>query len=552
LITKQILAVTVTILLLYLTLLVIVGNRKANHIRGVMHEREHLQERNRLLLAAMEMAPNGILVCNRDGKLLYANRRLAEMHGIRDPQLLIGRYAAELRGGRRNDHIYHEITAAVDEGGSWSGEYILNSDQESPTVVVRTMSGVTLDGYLYLVGIDRDVTEERVRATRLESAQRLESLGVLAGGIAHDFNNILTAIRGNTVLAQRNCRASNTAYLQRIEEGTERAADLCQQMLAYAGKGQSVIEPLNLSTLVDEISKLITISIDQRVTLNIKLAERLPPVEGDRSQLQQIILNLITNANEAIIEQPSWSEGSITVVTSLCEISAGELARSLCDTTLQPGECVALDVYDNGCGMDRQIVERMFEPFFTTKFTGRGLGMSAVLGIVQSHNGALLVESEPNEGSHFRLLLPPTEMPLVEPDLPEVVEQRPSPSALILIIDDEEVIREMVAELLQDVGLRTIVAEDGARGVELFRQHKVEVAAVLLDMTMPGMDGEVCFQELRAIRDDIPVVISSGYAEQDIYQTFGEDMLAGFLHKPFNPAKLQAMIQKIVIAGRPL
>ncbi|MDX8412778.1 MAG: response regulator [Mariprofundales bacterium] len=547
---KQVLEAMVALLLLYLSLLLVGVNKRNERLKQALNEKELLQERNRLLLAAMELAPNGILVCNHDGQVLYANRRLATLHNEEDSQVLIGRYAAELRGGERNDAFYHEIVTAIDDGRAWNGEYTLSADGEKPTIIARMMSGITLDGYGYMVGIDRDVTEEREQAAKLESVQRLESLGILAGGIAHDFNNILTAIRGNAMLAQRNCQPENARYLQRIQEGTARAADLCQQMLAYAGKETLVIEPLNLSTLVDDVSKLIAISIDARIRVSIDLAETLPPVEGDHTQIQQIILNLITNANEAITGQPSWTDGAIAISTSLCEVDDTVFSDALCGSDLQAGVFVALDVTDNGCGMNEATIQRIFEPFFTTKFTGRGLGMSAILGIVQSHHGALLLDSEPNQGSHFRLLLPPTEKPLVEPVPSATVEPSATLSGLVLIVDDEEVIREMATEVLEEIGLRTIMAENGQEGVELFRQHQSAIAVVLLDMTMPIMDGERCFHALRAIREDIPVVVASGYAEQDVFQVFGENNLAGFLHKPFNIETLQQTMQKIVTASQ--
>jgi len=547
---KQALEGMVALLLIYLSLLLVGVNQRNSRLKQALNEKKLLQERNRLLLAAMELAPNGILVCNHDGQVLYANRRLAKLHHEASSQALIGRYAAELRGGERHDAFYHEIITAIDDGRAWDGEYTLGADGEKPTIIARMMSGITLDGHGYLVGIDRDVTEEREQAAKLESAQRLESLGILAGGIAHDFNNILTAIRGNAMLAQRNCQPEEEIYLQRIQEGTARAADLCQQMLAYAGKEALVIEPLNLSTLVDDVSKLIAISIDTRIRVSIDLADTLPPIEGDHTQIQQIILNLITNANEAITGQSSWTDGAIAISTSLCEVDASALSDALCGSDLQAGVFVALDVTDNGCGMDAATIQHIFEPFFTTKFTGRGLGMSAIIGIVQSHHGALLLDSEPNKGSHFRLLLPPTDKPLVEPVTPATLEPSPTLSGTVLIVDDEAVIREMASEVLEEIGLHTIMAENGQEGVDLFRQHQSTIAVVLLDMTMPIMDGEHCFQALRAIREDIPVVVASGYAEQDVFQAFGENNLAGFLHKPFNIETLQQTMQKIVIASQ--
>jgi len=551
-VSKRILGVMVGILLLYLMLLLLGSHRKNLHLKRILDEKTVLQEDNRLLLAAMRRAPNGILVCNRDGKILYANERLAKMHGEDDSSALLGRYAAELRGGQPHDLFYQDIIACTDSGDSWHGDYTLETEEERVTIVSRTMSAIVLDGHSYLVGIDRDVTQERAQAAKLEAIQRLESLGVLAGGIAHDFNNILTAIRGNAMLAKKNSSEASATHLQRIEEGTQKAAGLCQQMLAYAGKGEFVVEALDLSDLVADVSQLIAVSIDKNIELRVQLTQELPPVKGDPAQLQQIVLNLITNANEAINGQSSWSSGVITITTSERNVDDAILSHAVGGAEIKAGTFVALEVTDNGCGIDDATKQRMFEPFFTTKFTGRGLGMSAILGIVQSHHGALLLESEPGEGTRFCLLLPPTDE-AIPPKEDAINLQENSPlSGMVLIIDDEEVIREMAEEVLEEVGLRTLSAENGERGIELFRHHQSEIDAVLLDMTMPVMDGEACFKALRAIQDDLPVVVASGYAERDVIQAFGEGALAGFLQKPFDPERLQQTMQKIVIAGHRL
>ncbi len=547
---KRILAGMVIALLLYLVVLLIASGKRNAFLQGVLDERSALQEDNRLLLAAMHSAPNGMLVCDREGRVLYANDALADIHGEDDPQRLVGRYAAELRGGEKDDSLYKEMMAAIERGDEWHGDYTLE-DEKGRSTIFRTMSGISLDGHDYLVGIDRDVTDERARAAKLEAIQRLESLGVLAGGIAHDFNNILTAIQGNVVLAMRNCDEKVAQYLRRVEEGARRAADLCQQMLAYAGKGQFIVEPLDLSELVRGLSQLISVSIDKRITLVEELAPDLPPVEGDRAQLQQIVLNLITNASEAITGQEQFTDGKITVTTCCMDVDAAELEGAVCGSGIEPGRFVVLEVRDNGCGMDEATRQRLFEPFFTTKFTGRGLGMSAILGIVQGHNGALLLESEAGKGSCFRILFPPTDKPVptgsYTPDGDSVADDH---GGTVLVIDDEAVIREIAEEVLQDCGLETFSAEDGVAGVALFREHRDEIDAVLLDMTMPNMDGEQCFRALREIRPDLPVVVASGYSEQDVVQAFGEGNLAGFIHKPFDPEHLQRMMVQTVRAGR--
>ncbi|RMH51594.1 MAG: PAS domain-containing sensor histidine kinase [Zetaproteobacteria bacterium] len=551
-ISKRVLIAMVVALLIYLVVLLVAAARRNRFLQGVLDERSALQEGKRLLLAAMGSAPDGILVCDRDGRVRYANDALAAMHGVADPEELVGRSAAELRGGTPGDPLYREMRATVAQGREWQGDYRLVSADGEERVIARTMSCVSLDGHDYLVGIDRDVTEERARAERLAATQRLESLGVLAGGIAHDFNNILAAIQGNLALALRHADEDGAGYIRRAVQGAERAADLCRQMLAYAGKGRFVVEPVDLSALVGGLSELLAVSIDKRIDFVQSLADDLPAIEGDRAQLQQVVLNLITNASEAITggAQPR-EEGRITIATRVEEVDAERLSQAVTGSDLPPGRYVVLEVADNGCGMDEETRKRIFEPFFTTKFTGRGLGMSAIRGIVQGHHGALLLESAPGEGSTFTILFPPSEREAV-PEEPVGDEVQPEEAAggTVLIIDDEEVVREVAAELLGECGITTICAADGVEGVASFRAHGDRIDAVLLDMTMPNMDGSECFRQLRAIRDDVPVVVTSGYSEEEVLRSFEEGALADFVHKPFDPERLQQVMRRVAAARR--
>ncbi|MDQ6968019.1 MAG: ATP-binding protein, partial [Mariprofundaceae bacterium] len=380
--------------------------------------------------------------------------------------------------------------------------------------------------------------------SQIEHMQRLESLGVLAGGIAHDFNNILTAILGNAAMAERKALLDPHAtqgYLNKIVTSSERAADLCKQMLAYSGKGKFEVRAIDLSILVEEITNLLEISISKSVVLKYHLTDQLPAVEADAAQLQQVIMNLTINASDAIADK----SGVISISTGVMHADRAYLSGTSLDDALPEGRYVYLEVSDTGCGMDKETQKKVFEPFFTTKFTGHGLGMSAVLGIVRGHHGAIKFYSELKHGTTFKVLLPISEQPVDAP-LPwaEPAAEPWHGSGTVLIVDDEETIREMASMMLEDMGFTTLTAQDGLDGVNVYRQHQKEIAVVLMDMTMPKMDVKTCFTELRIINKDVKVLLSSGYNEQEAISSFAGQGLAGFIQKPYTPEALQEKLQQ--------
>jgi nitrogen-specific signal transduction histidine kinase/CheY-like chemotaxis protein len=393
--------------------------------------------------------------------------------------------------------------------------------------------------------VARDITERRSLETQRLHSQKLESLGVLAGGVAHDFNNLLTGILGNASLVMEDLAPSNPdrQILGECVKAAERAAQLTRQLLAYAGKGRFVTEAVNLSALVREISALIQASISRKVQIRLELAEDLPTIEADAGQLQQVIMNLIINGAEAIGE----NVGLVVCTTAIQTIDDAYI-RTLGSEACQvaPGRYVMLEVHDNGCGMDETTLTRIFEPFFTTKFTGRGLGLAAVSGIVHGHKGALRVYSSPGRGSTFKVLLPvlpDTSAPAVlEPLLPlsEGCEKT------VLIVDDEESVRSVARNTLQRRGYRTIEAADGREALEVYRRFVAEVSLVLLDLTMPYMNGEEVLRELKIIRPSVKVLLSSGFNEVEAVRRFAGKGLAGFLQKPYSAAVLAETIKRII------
>jgi PAS domain S-box-containing protein len=413
-----------------------------------------------------------------------------------------------------------------------------------------------------VVVVSRDVSdrknneEERLEMERhLLHTQKLESLGVLTGGIAHDFNNLLAAVLGNLELTQNELPPHTPARLN-LEQATvaaKRAADLTRQMLDYSGKGLFLTKAMNLNTLIGDKAHLLQTAIPQNVTLKLSLSPALPDFRADPDQVQQAVMNLITNASEAIGERT----GTVNLSTGVRDYSGAELAESRLPEKPQPGRFVFLDVADTGCGMSPEVQQRLFEPFFTTKFTGRGLGMSAVLGIVRGHHGALFLKSMHHLGTVIRILFPAP-----EPAAPEANPSAPPPAApagetgaapdsgFVLIVDDEEIIRSLCKAFVSGCGYRTMLAEDGEEAVRIFREKSGEILAVILDLTMPRMDGCAAYHEMRRIRPDVKVIISSGHAEQASYRKFDLTGIAGFLQKPYELQTLETLLRR-VLGSRP-
>jgi PAS domain S-box-containing protein len=410
--------------------------------------------------------------------------------------------------------------------------------------------------YIIVVSIDiterKRAEEQRISLERqVQHAQKLESLGVLSGGIAHDFNNILMSILGNADLAldALSPHAPARANVQEIEKASKRAADLARQMLAYSGKGRFVIEQIYLDELVNEMVHLLEVSISKKVVLKYNFAENLPPFDGDATQIRQVIMNLITNASEAIGDK----SGIIALSTGAMECDRAYLDEALhtgLDEPMPEGAYTFLEVADTGCGMEREAIEKIFDPFFTTKFAGRGLGMSAVLGIMRGHKGAIRVYSEPGRGTTFKVLFPANELPdngaLARGKNGSETEDWRG-SGTVLIADDEEAVCAVGKQMLERLGFSVLTARDGREAIDVFREHADEIVGVLLDLTMPHFDGEQTFREIRRMRSDIPVVLSSGYNMQDATQRFAGKGLAGFIQKPYNLAALRKKLMEVLI-----
>ncbi|MEP6669984.1 MAG: PAS domain-containing protein [Chthoniobacter sp.] len=424
---------------------------------------------------------------------------------------------------------------------SWQNSVL--HDETGRTVSILSLVQDVTDRIVAEQQSKKAASERQLLERKLQESQKLESLGVLAGGIAHDFNNLLTGVLGNASLARMDLPADSPVqpYLQQIEAAAARAADLCKQMLAYSGKGRFVVNRLDLNALIEDTTRLLQVSISKRAVMKFHLAAGLPVVLGDATQLRQVVMNLVINASEAVGEK----SGFIAITTGLTRADRAYLSGAFFARDLPEGDYVSLEISDNGGGMSPEVLERIFDPFFTTKFTGRGLGLAAVLGIVRGHNGALKVFSEEGWGTTFKILLPCAEgvAEEVAATAPGLANWRGS--GRVLVVDDEETVRVTTARMLEAIGFTTRLADNGRTGVEEFTADPDGFTLVLLDLTMPHMDGDEAFRLIRELRPSARVLLMSGFNEQEAIARFTGQGLAGFVQKPFTFPALRERLQEI-------
>jgi len=391
----------------------------------------------------------------------------------------------------------------------------------------------------------RDITERKHAEEVQLKTQKLESLGLLASGIAHDFNNLLTAMMGNLALMRLEEPSSDAAteHLRHLDTAVQKAAHLTRQMLAYSGQGTVAASSLDLGREVREMAELLAASVPKGVRLVYELAEGLPPTKADATQVEQVIMNLVINAAEAIGE----GGGAITLRTSLVTLEEEQLRRDFSGEQLRPGPFVRLEVEDTGAGMSPEVLERIYDPFFSTKRSGRGLGLSALLGIVKGHRGAVLVRSTPGRDTTFTLYFPATAEAPKPP--PAAVASRGTLAGTVLLVEDEPMVRRSTRALLEKLGFTVLEAGDGLEALEVFRKERTRVRFVLMDLTMPRMDGHTAFLALQQQDPAVKVVLYSGWAATDVAERFRENPPAGFLSKPFVVAEMLAAFQEAGISA---
>ena len=474
---------------------------------------------------------DGVALVDTRGQVVRANRALGDLfqrqHGD-----LTGVALDELLPVGSDEPIWHRLEA----GGRQCVErragdriFVLNIDP------VRNEDGTLRGGVCILC----DITERKLMDEQLWHTQKLESIGVLAGGVAHDFNNLLMGILGNASLALESAGdpAAWERALEDIIRASERAADLTRQLLAYAGKGRFVVRPVNLSTLVSAMVPLVQASFSRKVAIVLNLAGNLPAIEADKTQVEQIVMNLLINAAEAIGEK-----GGALEVTTRRRYFPHDVRQDYIAGGEIKGSYVSLEVRDDGAGMDGETLRRIFDPFFTTKFMGRGLGLSAVLGIMRGHNGAIRVSSAVGRGTRFELLFPGVRTALARIEEADICEPAGAGQGRVLVVDDEEVVRNFFRSALERYGYEVVVASDGDEALRIFYEAPDSFSLVLLDMVMPVMSGKDVLPLLREKRPDVRVVVTSGQVEEEVRRELGQWVIAGFIQKP---CALQAFIARI-------
>jgi len=453
--------------------------------------------------------------------------------------------------GQRDAAKIEELTRSLD--AHLRGELDASEKRIETAIALSILAGAVL--LVMWVAVIRSVrrslsisadelSERRALEEKLQNAQRLESLNVLAGGIAHDFNNLLTGILSNAGTARRKLAANEAAqqHLSEIVRGSKIAAHLTGQLLAYAGRGQFQVLARDLTAEVREILDLLETSVRTKAKLDLQLADGLPAILVDPTQIQQVLMNLVVNAAES-----ADAEVHVRIETKAIEITENEIRELVPGSPLKPGPVVALDVSDNGSGMDAETLQRIFDPFFTTKSAGRGLGLAASLGIVHRHKGGIRVQSKPGCGTSFRVVFPASSQivrPMVESPVSDL-----SGHGVILVVDDDDYILQAVYVALESYGYSVLLANSGAAAIQVFEERSEQIDLVLLDMLMPGMSGEETFGALRAIRPDVKVLLSTGFAPDEAAQKFTDEGLAGFLRKPYDPNQLAGEVQRIIERG---
>ncbi len=518
-------------------------------LRSEVAERQLVDEALHMLERAVEQSIDGIAVTDLAGSTQFLNAAWAEMHE-HDVFDVLGYELGLFHTLEQMQAEVYPLMSVVREKGAFQGEvgHRKKSGGTFPTWTSVTLLLDESNDPVGMVFIARDISDRREAAeeqlrleTRARQAEKLESLAVLASGIAHDFNNLLTGILGSTGLALREVEGTSrsvvTDRLRQIETAAERAASLSDQLLSYAGEEQLTLRPLDLNELVEEQRGAMDELVPDEITLQFQLKEGLAPIDMDSAQIRQVLLQLVRNGVEAMDGQ----EGVLTIRTSSVNAWASYFEGAFPPDGLEPGPYVFFEVSDSGRGLDESTRARMFDPFFSTKAPGRGLGLATTLGIIRAHRGAIKVYSAPGRGTTFEVLFPASSREVLGAT-GEVRLKNWQSSGTILVVDDEELVREVAEDILTRHGFEVLAVADGASALKSYRERQADILGVLLDLTMPGMDGEETFHEIRAIDPEAKILLMSGYSQKRARKRLEGQGLTGFLHKPFRPSEL---IQKV-------
>ncbi len=486
----------------------------------------------------LESSVDGLVVVGTNGLIRFTNRAAEHLFQQTAEQLLASPFGYPIVPGQTS-----EIT-------------IGHPHTPSSPVEMRVVPIEWDDQPAYLILL-RDLTERRKaeeerqrHETERQYAQKLESLGVLAGGIAHDFNNLLMSIVARAGLALRSLSPDSPIrnHLQVIEKSGLRGGELANQMLAFSGKTQLVFQPIDLGQFLKESQSFLRSTVSKRITLTFNLTKDLPAIYGDRSQLRQLLMNVVTNAAEAIGDQ----DGTICMNTNTLDTSKQDFSQYHIMGDLPCGTCVSLSVQDSGKGMKPELIPKIFDPFFSTKFPGRGLGLATLLGLVRGHGAAIAVHSQVGQGTEFCFMFPINKKPSAQGPPSVTLPINSSSNSMptkILVVDDEEEVRTACSLILNEIGFDALVAQDGNAGSHIFEQYQDEIALVFLDLTMPNLDGGKLAEVIRGLNPHVPILIASGYPEEEAMKHFTQSTISAFIQKPFQVEVLIAKIQELIAAG---
>ena len=510
-------------------------------------ERRRTQEQLHKLSLAVEQSPASIVITDTKGNIEYVNPKFTEVTGYTREEA-IGKNPRILKSGVTPQDEYKRLWDSIASGKEWRGEFHNKKKNGELFWEAASISPVkNRDNVITnFVAVKEDITERKRAEDALRHAQKMESIGTLAGGIAHDFNNLLNAILGQSTLAIGKLTKESPAknHIEKSIKAAEKAANLTKQLLAYSGKGQFVNEEIDFNRLVEENAQLLEVSVPKATELRYVLDSSPLYVHGDAGQIQQIIMNLIINAGEAMGPTP----GTITLRTSRIQIEKNDAQFwKYTDTRLAPGTYVLLQVIDTGQGMRPEVLSRIFDPFFTTKFTGRGLGLAAVLGIIRAHKGGVRIESEVGKGTTFEIILPLVKRS-VKIDVPMRSDATPinGNGKTVLVIDDELSVLELLSDVFNDANFKVLQTHNPIEGINLYRKHQREISIVILDYSMPDMDGKIAFEKLVKIDKGVRVLLCSGYSEDEMKSGFGDIRPLDFIKKPYKPAELLERVSSIV------
>ena len=478
---------------------------------------------------------DGVVIVGTDGLIRFTNPAAEQLFQRTSEQLLGAPFGFPVTENRTT-----EIEIVSENGRSTPVEMrVVAIEWEEKPAYLASLRDVT----------ERRKAEEERRRHEIERqySQKLESLGVLAGGIAHDFNNLLMTIVARSGLALRSLPQDAPAreHLTFIEKAGLHGGELANQMLTFAGQTRLDFQVVQLSKLLESMASFLRSTISKRLTLEYDLAPSLPPIRADQTQLRQIIMNIVTNASEANGEK----DGVITIRTSAWDPTTQNFRSWYVIGDLPAGQGAILTIQDKGCGMASEMIPKIFDPFFSTKFPGRGLGLAALLGLSQAHAAAIAVRSQPDIGTEFSLVFPATTSRPSTKKGPvfsfPTQHASPTKNPVVLVVDDEEDVRVACSMIFEEMGLRTLVASDGQIGIQVFQQHHHDIMVVLLDLTMPNMDGQQFLEHIQNLNATIPVILSSGYSEAEAMKRFHNPSMAAFIQKPYQVETLIAKVEEI-------